>query len=66
MAVRPSLLSYPPLSARRNSLQSGTRVRYQGAIYVVIGNAEAGKLLIQNYDDADDIVRVEEGALTVI
>ncbi|KAL2800203.1 hypothetical protein BJX66DRAFT_332346 [Aspergillus keveii] len=65
MAVR-SLLSYPTLSHKPNSLASGTRVRYQGAIYVVIGNAERGKLLIQNYDDAEDIVRVEEGVLTVV
>ncbi|KAL2843207.1 hypothetical protein BJX68DRAFT_270218 [Aspergillus pseudodeflectus] len=48
------------------ALASGTRVRYLGAIYVVIGNVERGKLLIQNYDDAEDIVRVEEGVLTVI
>ncbi|KAL2856699.1 hypothetical protein BJY01DRAFT_242742 [Aspergillus pseudoustus] len=48
------------------ALKSGTRVRYQGMTYVVIGNAERGKLLIQNYDDAEDIARVEEGDLTVI
>ncbi|KAL3480699.1 hypothetical protein BJX99DRAFT_220105 [Aspergillus californicus] len=44
---------------------SGARVRYKTntATYIVIGAAERGRVLIQNYDNAEDILRVEEGDL---
>ncbi|KAL5003346.1 hypothetical protein BDV10DRAFT_180480 [Aspergillus recurvatus] len=42
---------------------SGSRVRYQGAHYIVIGAAERGRVLIQNEADAEDILRVEPGCL---
>ncbi|KAL4736423.1 hypothetical protein BDV11DRAFT_172951 [Aspergillus similis] len=45
---------------------SGTRVRYQDAYYIVIGAAERGRVLIQNEDDAEDILRVEPGSLVKV
>ncbi|KAL4867438.1 hypothetical protein BDV12DRAFT_171433 [Aspergillus spectabilis] len=42
---------------------SGTRVIYNEAYYIVIGTAEQNRVLIQNEDDAEDILRVEEGDL---
>ncbi|KAL2834199.1 hypothetical protein BDW59DRAFT_156142 [Aspergillus cavernicola] len=48
------------------AFSSGARVRYQDATYIVIGAAERGRVLIQNYNDAEDILRVEEGDLVAI
>ncbi|KAL4910314.1 hypothetical protein BDW74DRAFT_173772 [Aspergillus multicolor] len=45
---------------------SGTRVRYQSAYYIVIGAAERGRVLIQNENDAEDILRVEPGDLVQV
>ncbi|OJJ08928.1 hypothetical protein ASPVEDRAFT_90135 [Aspergillus versicolor CBS 583.65] len=45
------------------AFQSGTRVRYQNAYYIVIGAAERGRVLIQNESDAEDILRVDPGSL---
>ncbi|OJJ52962.1 hypothetical protein ASPSYDRAFT_95324 [Aspergillus sydowii CBS 593.65] len=45
------------------AFQSGTRVRYQSYYYIVIGDAERGRVLIQNENDAEDILRVDPGSL---
>ncbi|KAL4764876.1 uncharacterized protein BDW70DRAFT_156537 [Aspergillus foveolatus] len=45
---------------------SGTRVRYQNAHYIVIGAAERGRILIQNEDNAEDILRVEQDSLVKV
>ncbi|KAF1807986.1 hypothetical protein P152DRAFT_477726 [Eremomyces bilateralis CBS 781.70] len=42
---------------------SGTRVRYEDKYYIVIGAAERGKVLIQNENDAEDILRVDPETL---
>ncbi|KAL4785473.1 hypothetical protein BJX76DRAFT_356029 [Aspergillus varians] len=57
-----------------NGLTSGDRVRFhnvdedqgQAAHYIVIGAAEQGRVLIQNQDDAEDILRVNPEELVKV
>lgn len=50
----------------QSQFPSGTRVRYQDAHYIVIGAAERGRVLIQNEDNAEDILRVEPDSLVLV
>ncbi|KAL4917158.1 hypothetical protein BDW62DRAFT_201975 [Aspergillus aurantiobrunneus] len=56
----------PGIGAWGDMFESGTRVLYENAYYIVIGAAERGRVLIQNENDAEDILRVEPESLLMV